>query len=163
MLDELNNEIATWDEAKAHGGYHTGEVTESQAFSFRPVSVDDIERTQARVVELRDALVEHGFEVDETVLPLVDVLSDPSTSVESAVGVAVGLLRELALSSLGKGILAATTTLLLERLCASRAAGDVVQLFVAELGPAFRLLPLAEAIVKDRLAGFIAAKRISQR
>jgi hypothetical protein len=138
------------------------------------ITAEERRRFTARLIEWRhtyvpvdasllyEPLAEQAFQIDGRVLRLIDVLADPSTTAESAVRVAVGVLRELALSSLGKGSLAAMTTLVLERLCANHSATEVVPLFVSELGPAFRLLPFDERIVKERLTSFLAARRMTE-
>jgi hypothetical protein len=71
-----------------------------------------------------------GYQVDETVLRLLARLEDSDATLESAVGVAVQLVRNLALEPLGKGALGAVTSVLLNSLTTGRDSHQVVQRFL---------------------------------
>ncbi len=270
LVDELNEELAQWEEAHAHGGYTTARVSDDHLFNFDEITPDHIGAVQRRTAELRDwvlgvtrvmprpltsynaerekvrtalgassydayvlaggeiglhaddwglrnlaradkgiggfstfallrvaaerallsgdemrrhigqlvgfrhtfvpvdvallyqEIVENGFEIDNTVLRLLDVLADPAVTEESALHVAVGLIRELALSPLGHGAVGVVTAVVLDRVTTGRDFLRIVRFFIAETDTALRLLPQTRATVHERVNTFLAAKAASR-
>ncbi|MBA2669970.1 MAG: hypothetical protein H0U67_06335 [Gemmatimonadetes bacterium] len=60
LMDELHREIAEWDEARAHGGYHTADVINGHGLSFREVTPEAIAVVQQQLGTLRGALLAMG-------------------------------------------------------------------------------------------------------
>lgn len=263
LVDELHEEIAGWEEARAHRGYHTADVGDEQKFSFHQVTPDAIGQVKEDVTALRDfvlaaaevmprpldatpgsrddarellgassydaymlagdeisfhvddwglrnlarsernvagfstyallrvahergllseedlrrhvvhlielghtflpidvallyhAIAERGFQMEGPVLRLLDVLGNPAVTMDSAVAVAVGTIRELALSPLGGGAVAAFTALILDRLTSEHDPMLVIRVFDQQVNAALRLLPHEHAVVRDRINAFL--------
>jgi hypothetical protein len=99
-----------------------------------------------------------GYQVDWPVLRLLDQLSGPEVTLESAVGVAAALIRKVAVSPLGKGALGPVTAVVLERLVTGRDLHRTVQLFLRGVEGTLQLLPREHAVVRDRVRSLVAAK-----
>jgi len=109
---------------------------------------------------LHDALLRSGYQFDAPVLRMLDRLTGPEASVESAVGVAVEFFRALVLSPLGNGALAAATAVTLERLAVNRDAEAVALRVLRQANSRLQLLPRELAVVRDRVIAFITARRL---
>ena len=137
------------------------------------ISADELRRCMVQLITfghyvipidadlLFEALAERAYQIDATMLRLFDRLADPSVTLVGAAGVAVGLLRRLAISPLGKGSLSLVTTILLDRVTQARDLWDAVRLFLEQIGIALRLLPQEYDIVRERVSAFVAAKGTS--
>jgi tetratricopeptide (TPR) repeat protein len=110
------------------------------------------------VALLYQAIAEQGFQMEVPVLRVLDVLADSVVTIDSAVGVAVGTIRELALSPFGAGAISALTTLALDRLAEGRSTNEVILLFIRQVDVAFRLLPHQRAIVRERIDAFVSTR-----
>jgi hypothetical protein len=93
-----------------------------------------------RIATILLALQRSGYDVDEDVTAVREVLSDVETEVSSAVRVAVGVLRDLWLSSLLPHKLLKLTDTLLEALVKDRRPA-VLEHVKAEITAAMRLVP----------------------
>ena len=102
-----------------------------------------------------------GYQVDGTVLRILARLGGREATLESAVAVAVQLVRKLALEPLGKGALAAVTPLLLTSLVSARNPSQVVRKFLQGTHTALQLLPRELDIVKTQVATFLRIRDIS--
>lgn len=95
------------------------------------------------------------------VLRLFDWLADLAVTLVGATGIAVGLLRRLAISPLGKSALGSVTTLLLDRVTTGRDLWEAVHLILGQVGATLRLLPQEYDVVRERVSAFAAAKGTS--
>jgi tetratricopeptide (TPR) repeat protein len=107
---------------------------------------------------LYQALSERAYHIDDVMLRLLDVLANPAVTLESAIPVAVGLLRKIALSPLGSGALGLVTAVALERISTGRELRATIRGFLSAAKSAFRLLPREHDVVRERVSAFVAAK-----
>lgn len=107
---------------------------------------------------LYQALSERSYHIDHVMLRLLDVLANPAVTLESAIPVAVGFLRKVALSPLGSGALGVVTAVALERISTGRELRATIRGFLSAAKIAFRLLPREHDIVRERISAFVAAK-----
>jgi tetratricopeptide (TPR) repeat protein len=107
---------------------------------------------------LYHALSERSYHIDDVMLRLLDVLANPAVTLESAIPVAVGLLRKVALSPLGSGALGLVTAVALERISTGRDLRATIRGFLSAAKNAFRLLPREHDVVRERISAFVAAK-----
>lgn len=114
---------------------------------FVPVNADQLFR----------AFVDEGYNLSASMLRVLNVLCEPTT-LESGVHVGVALLRQAALSLLGHGALGALTTAVLEAVGRGRSPHIVGQQFTAAAAAAFRLLPLDQRLVTERLTAYLEAR-----
>jgi hypothetical protein len=79
-------------------------------------------------------------------------------TLESAIGVAVGLLRQLADSLFGHTALAAITTLSLDRISIGRDFRTVIRLFMAQVNSTLQLKPQDRDVVLQRVRVYVESK-----
>jgi hypothetical protein len=106
-----------------------------------------------RVATILLALHRSGYDVDADVAALLDVLADVETEVASAARVAVGVLRDLWLSSVLPHKLLTVTDALLEALVRDRGA-VVLEHVKAGIAAAMRLVPQYERTVRRAVEEF---------
>lgn len=106
-----------------------------------------------RVATIVLALQRSGYDVDEDVAALLEVLADVETEAASAARVAVGVLRDLWLSSVLPHKLLTVTEALLEALVRDRGP-DVLKHVKAGLAAAMRLVPQYERTLRRAIEEF---------
>jgi tetratricopeptide (TPR) repeat protein len=106
-----------------------------------------------RVATIVLALQRGGYDVDDDVAALLEVLADVETEAASAVRVAVGVLRDLWLSSVLPHKLLTVTDALLEALVRDRGP-DVLEHVNAEAAAAMRLVPQYERTLRRAIEEF---------
>lgn len=99
--------------------------------------------------------------MDGTVLRLLARLGGRDATLERSLGVAVQLVRNLALEPLGKGALGAVIPLVLSSLNTGRNSKLVVRAFLRGTDAALRLLPRELEIVNTQVAIFLRIRGIS--
>jgi tetratricopeptide (TPR) repeat protein len=106
-----------------------------------------------RIATILLALQRSGHDVDEDVAAVLEVLSDVETEVSSAVRVAVGVLRDLWLSSVLPHKLLKVTDALLEALVKERGPA-VLEHVKAGIAAAMRLVPQYERMLRRVIEEF---------
>jgi hypothetical protein len=96
------------------------------------------------------------------VLRLLDVLADPAVTHESAVIVAVSLLRQLADSPFGHVAVAQVTMLSLDRIAAGRDLRTVIRLFTTHVKSALNLRPQDRDLVLQRVRVYVESKNMAR-
>ena len=107
---------------------------------------------------LYDILVDTGYALNARVLKVLDRLSPEHANQETAIPVAAGMLRQLALSPLGKGVMESVAVVLFERLARGRSAHDAMRFLDSALKPAFSLLPLEYGRLRERMDTFLKSR-----
>src|SRR5439155_12231418 len=106
-----------------------------------------------RVATILLGLQRSGYEIDKDVGVLLDVLADSETESGSAVRVAVGVLRDLWLSSVVPHKLLRVTDALLEALARNRAP-VILDHVNAGIAVAMRLVPQFEKAIRRAIDQF---------
>lgn len=106
-----------------------------------------------RIATILLALQRSGHDIDDDVAALLEVLADAETEVASAVRVAVGVLRDLWLSSVLPHKLLVVTDALLEALVRGRGPA-VLEQMKAAIAVAMRLIPQYERTVRRAIEDF---------